>query len=81
MTKLLLMQPFIVLWSISSPSHQVPGTSTLDPVPKQAVHLVLGLPFYLHRLWRSNSTSTLNVGLQLGNMKDIMHTSKPSLQI
>ena len=53
----------------------------LDPVPKQAVHLVLGLPFYLHRLWGSSRTSTLNMGLQLGDMKDIMYTSKPPLQI
>ena len=81
MAKLLLMQPLIVFWSIASPSHQVPGASTLDPMSKQAVNLVLGLPFYLHRLWRSSRTSTLNVGLQLGNMKDVMHTSKSSLQI
>ena len=54
MAQIVFMDPFVMFWPISSPPKQIYGSSTLSPMPEQALHLVLSFTIDFHRVWRGS---------------------------
>ena len=71
MVQLLFMYPLIMNWTIPQPSNQV--LSSTCPVLQQDFYLKLRFSFNLHWWWWLFRSSSRQVGLELGDMEDIVN--------
>ena len=68
-------------WTISQPSNQVLPSSSTCAVLHQGFNLELRFSFNLHWWWWLFRSSSRQMGLQLGDMEDVVSTCKASLQV
>ena len=75
------MYPLVMSWTISQPSNKVLPSSSTCPVLQQGFNLELRLSFNLHWWWWLFRSTSRQVGLQLGDMEDIVNPCEVSLKV
>ena len=81
MMQFLFMYPLVMSWTIPEPSDQVLSSPAMSPVLQKCFNLKVRFSFNLHWWWWLFRSFSRLMGLQLGDMEDIVNTCKASLQV